>query len=112
MALTILEQMNIDGSTNAINAYKVVKTLTTEFLITSVTICNQNSSAVSVRLAFVMASGATNPPDRKAFVLYDHSIGANKTLSDFKGFSLEDGAVIVFYSNTTNVNIIVSGDSK
>lgn len=111
MALTILEQMDIDGSTNAINTYKVVKTLTTEFLITSVTICNRNNAAVNVRLAFVPTGGATNPPAGKSFVFYD-SIGAYKTLDAFNGVALEDGAAIVFYSNTTNVNISISGDSK
>lgn len=111
MAYEITAQMDIDGVTNLINTYKVVKTFSAEFIATSVTVCNRNNAAVNVRLAFVPTGGATNPPAGKSFVFYD-SLGAYKTLDGYNGSAFELGASIVLYSDTANVNISISGDSK
>ena len=86
-------------------------TLTTIYTVTAgkvgtcnVSICNRNSSAVTVRLA--IAAAAT--PTASEWLEYDTSIAGNSTL-ERSGVVAQSTEKIVAYSSATNVNVQVYG---
>jgi hypothetical protein len=74
------------------------------FSVASVTICNRNASAVTVRLALTTSSTVTD----NAYLEYNVTIPANSVL-ERTGLVLAAGQLIVVYSSTTQVDAVAYG---
>lgn len=89
------------GATTNTSVYTVPTGKTASF---SVRICNRNASAVSVRLALA----DTGTPGADEYLDYNVSIPAHGVL-DETGLVLDTGKIVVAYSDTANVNVVVVG---
>lgn len=74
------------------------------FTVAAVSICNRNSSTVTVRLA-IAAAGS---PTAGEYIEYDVQILANGVL-ERTGLVLDAGKNIVAYSSTANVSVVAMG---
>ena len=74
------------------------------FAVVNVTICNRNSTAVTVRLA--LSSSAT--PGASEYIEYGTTIPANSVL-ERTGLVLAASQILVVYSSTTSVNAVAYG---
>jgi len=74
------------------------------FSVASVTICNRNSTAVTVRLALTTSSTVTD----NAYLEYGTTIPANSVL-ERTGLVLAAGQLIVVYSSSTLVDAVAYG---
>ena len=74
------------------------------FAVASVTICNRNSTAVTVRLALTTSSTVTD----NAYLEYGTTIPANSVL-ERTGLVLAAGQLIVVYSSSTLVDAVAYG---
>lgn len=72
--------------------------------VATVSVCNRNSSAVTVRLAVA----ATGTPAAGEFVEYDTTIDANGVL-ERTGLVLDASKRIVARSSAANVSVVVMG---
>lgn len=77
-----------------------------EVVISTVTLCNQGLSAVTVRVAIHHAS---EPISTKHYLVYDSVIGANDTLSLTLGITMDDGYSVSFSSSLATVSCNVFG---
>jgi hypothetical protein len=74
------------------------------FAVASVTICNRNSTAVTVRLALTTSSTVTD----NAYLEYNVTVPANSVL-ERTGLVLAAGQLIVVYSSSTLVDAVAYG---
>lgn len=70
----------------------------------SVSVCNRNAAAVTVRLALA----ATGAPGAAEWIEYDVSIPGNSVL-ERTGLMLDTGKLLVAYSSTVNVSVVAYG---
>jgi hypothetical protein len=74
------------------------------FSVASVTICNRNSTAVTIRLALTTSSTVTD----NSYLEYGTTIPANSVL-ERTGLVLAAGQLIVVYSSATLVDAVAYG---
>ena len=74
------------------------------FTVASVSICNRNSSTVTVRLALA----ATGTPSAGEWLEYDVQLLANGVI-ERTGIVMDAGKVLVAYSNSANVSVVAMG---
>jgi hypothetical protein len=74
------------------------------FAVASVTICNRNATAVTVRLALTTSSTVTD----NAYLEYNVTVPANSVL-ERTGLVLAAGQLIVVYSSSTLVDAVAYG---
>lgn len=74
------------------------------FTVATVSVCNRNASAITVRLAVANSSTPTN----SEFLEFDSTIAANGVL-ERTGLVLDAGRLIVVRSSTANVSVVVMG---
>jgi hypothetical protein len=74
------------------------------FTVATVSVCNRNASAITVRLAVANSSTPTN----SEFLEFDSTIAANGVL-ERTGLVLDAGKLIVVRSSTANVSVVVMG---
>ncbi len=74
------------------------------FTVASVSICNRNSTTVTVRLA--VASSST--PAASEYLEYDVQLLANGVL-ERTGLVLDAGKLLVAYSSAANVSVVAMG---
>lgn len=72
--------------------------------VATVSVCNRNSTAITVRLAVA----ATGTPAAAEFIEYDVSIDANSVL-ERTGLVLDAGKRIVARSSAANVSVVAMG---
>lgn len=82
----------------------IYTTPTSYYAIATVSICNRNSSDVTVRLA--IASTAT--PANSEFIEFNASIPGGSVL-ERTGLVIDAGKRIVAYSSNTNVSVVAFG---
>lgn len=76
----------------------------TTFSIVSLSVCNRNNTAVSVRVA-IAASGT---PTNAEYIEYDVEIGAKGVL-ERTGIVMDEGKVLVVRSSAANVSAVAFG---
>jgi len=105
MAITykVLGQSN-PAATTATTLYTVPSA--TSAVCSTVTICNQASTAGSFRIA-VRPAGATLSPEH--YVAYDTSIPANDVLTMTIGITLATTDVITVYASSANLSFNLFG---
>jgi len=105
MAITykVLGQSN-PAATTATSLYTVPSA--TSAVCSTVTICNQASTAGSFRIA-VRPAGATLSPEH--YVAYDTSIPANDVLTMTIGITLATTDVITVYASSANLSFNLFG---
>lgn len=105
MAITykVLGQSN-PAATTATSLYTVPTA--TSAVCSTVTICNQASTAGSFRIA-VRPAGATLSPEH--YVAYDTSIPANDVLTMTIGITLATTDVITVYASSANLSFNLFG---
>lgn len=69
-----------------------------------VNVCNRNSSQVKVRLAL----SAVATPTNDEYIEYDAIIAANGVL-ERTGLVLDATKIVVAYSDTANVSVVITG---
>jgi hypothetical protein len=78
----------------------------TSSIISTLAVCNQNSSGASVRVAVRPAGAALDP---KHYIVYDSFVAGNDTLFLTLGISLATTDVVTVYSNVANVSFNAFG---
>lgn len=78
----------------------------TEAVVSTLTICNRNSSSVTVRVS-VAVGGATD--DLKQYLLYDAKVLKNDVLPLTIGMTLAATDVVRVYASTTGVSFNLFG---
>jgi len=79
----------------------------TSTVVSTVAICNRNSSSVKVRLAHV--DGAIGSIANEDYIYYDVTIPANDSLTLTVGITMATTHTLMAYSNTANVNFVTWG---
>jgi hypothetical protein len=74
------------------------------FTVATVSVCNRNATAVSVRLAI---AGAATPVNSE-FIEFDSTIAAGGVL-ERTGLVLDAGRLIVVRTSAANVSVVVMG---
>jgi len=74
------------------------------FTVASVTICNRNSTSVTVRLALTTSSTVTD----NSYIEYGTTIPANGAM-ERTGLVLAPGQLLVVYSSNTSVDAVAYG---
>ncbi len=74
------------------------------FTVATVSVCNRNASAITIRLAVATSSTPTN----SEYIEYDSTIAANGVL-ERTGLVLDAAKLIVVRSSTANVSVVVMG---
>lgn len=74
------------------------------FTVASVSICNRNSTTVTVRLAVA----ASSTPSASEYLEYDVQLLANGVL-ERTGLVLDAGKLLVAYSSAANVSVVAMG---
>lgn len=93
------------AATTYTNVYTVPATT---FTVANISICNRNSTAVTVRLALTTIAGPTAPGDA-TFLEYGVTIPANSVL-ERTGLVLDvTNKYLVAYASTTGVSAVVYG---
>jgi hypothetical protein len=77
---------------------------TNYFAVASVSLCNRNGTAVTVRLALTTSSSVTD----NAYLEFGVTIPANATL-ERTGLVLDAGKLLVAYASTTGVTALAYG---
>ncbi len=99
----VLAQVN-PSATTATTAYTVPSA--TETVISTITVANLSTSAVSYRIA-VRPDGATLA--NQHYIAYDVALAANDTTALTLGLTLNAADVITVYASTANVSFNVYG---
>jgi hypothetical protein len=99
----ILGQVSVSSAT-ATTLYTVPAS--TSSIISTLAVCNQNSTGVSVRVAVRPAGAALDP---KHYIVYDSFVTGNDTLFLTLGISLATTDVVTVYSNVANVSFNAFG---
>lgn len=100
MASGRLGAVDLSATTNT-TVYTVPATTTAAF---SVSICNRNATAVTVRLAL----SATGTPGVTEWIEYDAPIAGNSVL-ERTGLILDAGKLVVAYASAANVSVLAYG---
>ena len=74
--------------------------------VSSITVCNTGSSAVTIRISVAVANAADNV---KQYVYYDYVIGAKDTLLIVIGMTLNETDRVKVYASATNVAFNIFG---
>lgn len=106
MAETLRVLAQITPSANSLTALYTVPTLTSA-TISSILICNQNSSGSVIFRISVAISGAADDP--KQYLYYDLPLSSNDTFIATIGVSLAAGDIVRVRADTTNVSFNVFG---
>jgi hypothetical protein len=75
-------------------------------IVSTLAVCNQNSSAISYRVA-ARKNGAALSTDH--YIIYNGTIPANDTVTLTFGMSLAATDIITVYANTANVSFTLFG---
>jgi hypothetical protein len=89
----------------AATTYTTIYTNATNYAVCSVTICNQNATPVTIRLAI---STTPTGPATAEFIEYGTVIPANGVL-ERTGLVIAPATPISAYSSATNVSVVVYG---
>lgn len=74
------------------------------FTVASVSICNRNSTTVTVRLALA----ASGTPTASEYLEYDVQLLANGVI-ERTGIVLDSGKLLVAYASAANVSVVAMG---
>jgi hypothetical protein len=74
------------------------------FTVATLSICNRNATAVTIRIAIAAAATPTNAE----YIEYDSTIAANGVL-ERTGIVMDAGKILVVRSSTTNVSAVAVG---
>lgn len=105
-AYKVLAQSNPSATTNTL-VYTVPSSTST--VISTVTICNQASSAGSYRIIIQPSADVSSTILTKQYIAYDVSVAANDTTALSLGVTLTAGDVIKLYASSANISINVFG---
>jgi len=100
MATGRLGASNLSATTDTV----VYTCPASNFAVATVSICNRNASAITVRVAVA----STASPGNDEYIEYDTSLSGNGVL-ERTGLVLDAGKNIVVYSSSTNVSVVVMG---
>ena len=106
MAKKVLGQVN-PSATTATTLYTVPSAKST--VISSLTVCNQASTAATFRVA-VRPAGATLAAVH--YVAYDVAVGAADTTALTLGITLATTDVVTVYASTANISFHAYGDES
>lgn len=99
----VLGQLN-PSATTATTLYTVPSA--TQTVVSTITVCNQSSSAATYRIA-VRPAGASLAAEH--YVTYDVSISGNDTTALTLGIALSTTDVITVYASTANLSFSAFG---
>jgi hypothetical protein len=74
------------------------------FTVATLSICNRNATAITIRIAVAAAATPTNAE----YIEYDSTIAANGVL-ERTGIVLDTGKILVVRSSITNVSAVAMG---
>ena len=106
MAKKVLGQVN-PSATTATTLYTVPSAKSS--VISSLTVCNQSSTAATFRVA-VRPAGATLAAVH--YVAYDVAVGAADTTALTLGITLATTDVVTVYASTANISFHAYGDES
>lgn len=92
------------SAASATTAYTVPSA--TQAIISTITVCNQNSSSASVRIA-IRPDGATL--EAKHYIVYDVTLAAYETIGFTFGVTADASDVVTVYSSAANCSFNVFG---
>lgn len=109
-----LAKIDIDGTTYAINTdYKIYTVPTNYNAIAKILINNRSTSDATIRLYHLANGDTESPPDVSGNIFYDEFLlkaGTNDPAGKaWATIEMDEGDMIYFRSDTTNVNIMVRG---
>lgn len=100
MAETIKSLQQLSPSATTLSALYTCPS-STQAVISSLIVCNQNSSTVHFRISVAINGAADNV---KQYLYYDMPLFKNDTFAATLGVTLNAGDVVRVYTDTTNVS--------
>jgi hypothetical protein len=92
------------SATTATDIYTVAAS--TQVVISTITVCNRSSSAVTYRIA-IRPNGATLA--NQHYIAYDGSVSANDTIALTLGITADAADVVTVYASTANLTFNLFG---
>ena len=81
----------------------------TSAVVSTITICNQTSSAATYRIAVVKSGGATSPAAALSWIVYGATVAGTDTTALTLGITLATGDQIRVYSSSANLSFNAFG---
>ena len=102
----ILGQSNPSATTETA-LYTVPSTTST--VISTLTVCNQSSSAATYRIAVVPSADAGSPAAAKHWIVYGATVGGSDSTALTLGLTLATGDKVKIYASTANLSFSAFG---
>lgn len=102
-AIKVLGQVDVAATT--LTALYTVPA-STETVVSTLVICNRNSSGVSIRVSVAVAGAADDPSQ---YIWYDKSVPKNESIFATIGLTFAATDVVRVYSDTANVTFSLFG---
>ena len=83
--------------------------LATSAVVSTITICNQASSAATYRIAVVKSGGSTSPAAAASWIVYGATVAASDTTALTLGLTLATGDQIRVYASTATLSFNAYG---
>jgi hypothetical protein len=81
----------------------------TSAVVSTITICNQSSSAATYRIAVVKSGGATSPAAALSWIVYGATVAASDTTVLTVGITLATGDQLRVYASSANLSFNAFG---
>jgi hypothetical protein len=81
----------------------------TSTVVSTLTICNQTSSAATYSIAVVKSGGATSPAAALSWIVYGATVAASDTTALTLGITLATGDKIQVYASTATLSFSAFG---
>ena len=81
----------------------------TSAVVSTITICNQASSAATYRIAVVKSGGSTSPAAAASWIVYGATVAASDTTALTLGLTLATGDQIRVYASTATLSFNAYG---
>ena len=105
-AYKVLGQLNPSATTET-TLYTAPSSTST--VVSTLTICNQTSSAATYRIAVVKSGGATSPAAALSWIIYGATVAASDTTALTLGITLATGDKIQVYASSANLSFSAFG---